>query len=352
MAATQCRMWQCATLSYVLPPTRVSSTLLFFGEFMKTALAWLTGLTCSLASLTAHASCGSASCSLATHVDGLGVDTNAGWQFDLRYEYIKLDQLRSGTQKIDPEYVDGEHTEIYTKNTNIVATIDYNWSNRWGFSVQLPYVKRDHFHIFDNAGTLEEENWDINSLGDVRILGRYTLESAAESKSRDGFQFGIKLATGKTDVVDAAGELAERTLQPGTGTTDIIVGYTHSHPMSIFDQSSQGFVQLQAQYAMGEDDGFRPGNQYRANVGVVFLPTASLSPIVQLNVLRKDRDSGVNAEPADSGAEYLWVSPGLSKMLSHSMRMYGFVQLPLYQRVNGVQLTADWTATIGLHWQL
>lgn len=319
---------------------------------MKAAFPWLTGLTCGFFAISAHASCGSASCSLATHIDGLGVNNQSGWQIDLRYEYIKLDQLRAGTQKVDPQYVDGEHTEIYTKNTNIVATLEYNWVNRWGVSVQLPYVKREHFHIFDNAGTLEPENWDINSLGDVRVLGHYSLEAATDSKSRDGFQFGLKLATGKTNTINTAGEPAERTLQPGTGTTDLLVGYVHTQHMSMFDHNTHGFVQLQAQSALEEDDGFRPGNQYRANIGVIFNPMASLSPIVQLNILRKDRDSGVNAEPAASGAEYLWVSPGMSKMLSHDLRVYGFVQLPLYQRVNGVQLTADWTAAFGIHWQL
>lgn len=29
-------------------------------------------------------------------------------------------------------------------------------------------------------------------------------------------------------------------------------------------------------------------------------------------------------------------------------RLYGFVQLPIYQRVNGTQLTADWAAVAGI----
>jgi len=30
------------------------------------------------------------------------------------------------------------------------------------------------------------------------------------------------------------------------------------------------------------------------------------------------------------------------------MQLYGFVQLPLYQYVNGVQLTADWAVAAGI----
>jgi hypothetical protein len=35
-------------------------------------------------------------------------------------------------------------------------------------------------------------------------------------------------------------------------------------------------------------------------------------------------------------------------MLTKTTQIYGFVQLPLYQRVNGVQLTADWSAVVGV----
>ena len=35
-------------------------------------------------------------------------------------------------------------------------------------------------------------------------------------------------------------------------------------------------------------------------------------------------------------------------MLTPRLQAYGFVQLPLYQYVNGVQLTADWALAAGL----
>jgi len=34
------------------------------------------------------------------------------------------------------------------------------------------------------------------------------------------------------------------------------------------------------------------------------------------------------------------------------LQAYGFVQLPLYQYVNGTQLTADWSVVAGLSWRL
>lgn len=297
-----------------------------------------------------HASCGSATCSLATHIDALGLTTTNGWQLDLRYEYINQDQLRSGTQEVAPEFVDGEHTEKYTKNNNYVTTLDYSVDNRWGLSLQLPYVQREHYHIFVDGADTEDETWDFDSFGDARILGRYLLSAELTEHSQSGVQLGVKLPTGKTDMRNAAGELAERSLQPGTGTTDLIIGYFHTRDLKLFDDNERGFMQLQAQAALDEHDGFRPGNQYRVNAGLVFNPAATLSPIVQFNLLSKGRDHGENAEPADSGGDYLWLSPGFSMQLNHNVRVYGFLQYPLYQRVNGTQLTSDWTASIGISW--
>ena len=44
----------------------------------------------------------------------------------------------------------------------------------------------------------------------------------------------------------------------------------------------------------------------------------------------------------------VFVSPGLSWNFSRDAQLYGFVQLPIYQAVNGVQLTARWSALAGV----
>jgi hypothetical protein len=41
-------------------------------------------------------------------------------------------------------------------------------------------------------------------------------------------------------------------------------------------------------------------------------------------------------------------SPGLSYVLMDRLQLYGFLQLPVYQHVNGVQLTADWAFVSGV----
>ena len=70
--------------------------------------------------------------------------------------------------------------------------------------------------------------------------------------------------------------------------------------------------------------------------------------LLQANALFRGRDSGAQAEPEDSGGKSLWVSPGVSYALTKNIQAYGFVQLPLYQYVNGVQLVATRSFVVGV----
>ena len=53
-------------------------------------------------------------------------------------------------------------------------------------------------------------------------------DSAKQELSFFGLSFGLKLPTGEFDVRNAMGALAERSLQPGTGTTDLLLGAFYS----------------------------------------------------------------------------------------------------------------------------
>jgi hypothetical protein len=140
--------------------------------------------------------------------------------------------------------------------------------------------------------------------------------------------------------------VAERSLQPGTGSTDAIVGAYASGPLGAF--AGHWFVQASFQHAVATTDGFRPGAQGSVNAGVSWPLTDRLALLAQLNALVKGRDGGVNGEPELSGGRYLFASPGLSYALTDTVTAYAFAQLPVYQYVNGTQLTADWSVIGGV----
>lgn len=106
------------------------------------------------------------------------------------------------------------------------------------------------------------------------------------------------------------------------------------------------------QRPLGERDDHQPGQQVTFDVGLRYALSRSLSAQLQLNLLWKDRDQGLNAEPDDSGGRYVFLSPGASHALTTQLQLYGFLPLPLYQYVNGTPLTVDWPAVAGISWKM
>lgn len=302
-----------------------------------------------LTATPAIASCGAAYCSVNTSWENQSALTRPGLHLDLRWEYIDLDNLRSGSAAVAPAGLPGSHDELRTLNRSLLAGVDYNFNRNWGASLQIPLVARDHQHLHNNP-LPELESWQFTALGDVRALGRYRFDGADGAAPSFGLQAGLKLPTGRQDETNDAGEVAERSLQPGTGTTDTLLGAFYSHPIE--GDGAGWFAQLLWQRPLAAHEGYQPGQQLSLDLGAHYAIDLRWNALVQLNTHWKDRDAGAVSEPDDSGGLYVHVSPGLSYTPTGHFRLYAFVQWPLYQYVNGTQLTADWSAAAGVSYRL
>lgn len=316
---------------------------------MKTSkIAILLACAATMPSL-AVASCGSAFCTVNSNWTSESATTESGSVFDLRYEYINQNQRRAGGDNVPAGQIPRDHDEVSTVNRNFLATYSHTFGSGFGVSVIAPIVDRKHFHIQnEDDGSQPPETWKFRELGDVRVVGRYQLPFIGNptQPSTAGITFGAKLPTGRTNVANVNGELAERTLQPGSGTTDAIIGaYYHQ---KLPQWNSTWFTQFQYQHALNSHNNFKPGSQFGVDAGFRYGVTDKLGALVQLNALVKQRDSGAQAEPDDSGGRYVSISPGLSYALTETFQIYGFFQKPVYQHVNGVQLTADKAFVVGL----
>ena len=303
-----------------------------------------------LAPLTASASCGSAFCMVDTQWSMQGVDTSAGTRLDLRYEYINQNRLQSGRSRVGVGELPRDHDETSTLNRNYVGTLDHSFDANWGVNVTVPLVNREHHHLMNNDdGTQTPESWKFTELGDVRVLGRYQFtptESTEHTLGQWGLYFGAKLPTGSHTVANEDGEVAERTLQPGTGTTDALFGAFTRRALPLKDMS--WFAQALVQFPLNTRDDYRPGKRLSIDTGLRYESSERLAFLLQANLLFRGRDSGEQAEPEDSGGRSLWLSPGVSFAVTKNIQAYGFVQLPLYQYVNGVQLVAERSFVFGL----
>lgn len=297
----------------------------------------------------AHATCGSAFCSVNTDWNAQGVHAEPGARVELRYEYLKQDQLRAGSKKVEQGYGNRHHDEVSTVNQAWFATFDYNFASGWGIGAVVPLVQRDHEHIHNHHGAQLPEKWDFTELGDVRITGRYQFPLGSDDPSRQhrvGALFGVKLPTGKTDVDNDEGAEAERSLQPGTGTTDALLGAFYQ--LQLPPRGLSFFAQAAYNVPLNSHDHYKPGERVTVDFGVRYQVVEKVALLLQLNTLWRGRDSGSEAEPDDSGGRYVFVSPGVSVSLGRSVQLFALVEVPVYQHVNGVQLTSDWGATGGI----
>jgi hypothetical protein len=311
----------------------------------QSAIACTGSLALLVAAGAAHASCGTAFCVLNTNWSTQGVAAEPGTaRLDLRYEFVEQKHLQSGTKRVSTDDVAAEETtELRTINRNLLTTLDYAFSKNWAVSVSAPVISRSHSHI-DNA-TGETEKWDFTKVGDTRVLGFYRFDNEKNPVVSHGLIFGLKLPTGKYRVGNDDGVEAERSLQPGTGSTDLVLGGYYSAPGPTRDSS--WFAQVLVQQAVSTKDEFKPGGQFQLNLGYSHPLSNSLQGLVQVNALIKRSDSGANSEPDLSGSRSVFLSPGLAYSLTHDSQLYSFVQLPIYRYYNGIQLSVDWAFVAG-----
>jgi hypothetical protein len=307
------------------------------------------------------ASCGSSSCPLDTRA--LNLPDRGGVTLDLSFQYIDQDQPRIGTRNARVGEIPGEHhDEVRTLNRIATALVSYAPTDRLQLSAAVPFVSRDHRHLassHEHLGNVRTDDntvpeaWQFNGLGDVLLEGRFRVTPHVWAIG------GVKLPTGSHEERNDDGEVAELPIQPGTGSTDGIVGFSFqggtvqpiaaSGPAGHYGRVPY-FASVTYQFRTGATDGYRLGNELQLNAGGAYPLPHRLDLLLQLNGRRRDRDE-IAAEPDEegfTGGTYVYASPGLRWSLADRAAVYGIVQLPLYQKVEGLQLTADRNYVIGL----
>ena len=147
-----------------------------------------------------------------------------------------------------------------------------------------------------------------------------------------------------------AGDALDTSLQAGTGSTDLIAG---AYGYRAVSQDFDAYARVQYQAAVAhkldrEGADFRPGNQLSATIGIRYEANPRIVPQLQLNLVRKSRDTGALADTLDSAGTTAWLSPGVAVGLRGKVQAYAFAQFPVYSRLDGYQLFPRWTATVGL----
>jgi hypothetical protein len=229
--------------------------------------------------------------------------------------------------------------------------------SRLGLNLDLPFIHREHSHIGHENGQDVWEYWNFSGLGDMILSGQLgVLLPAGGIGPYLSLTAGVKLPTGVTNAKNAEGELAEVTIQPGTGSTDAIFGIYYSQSLfavpTLTGKVSRAPISFGLSYqanGKGTDD-YRFGNTLLAHVGMAYQILNGAALPLQLNARFQDfADVGLTGEPRENtGGTWMYLSPGLEVNLSEVFSFNSFVQIPIYQNVHGLQQTARFNLQLGL----
>jgi hypothetical protein len=297
--------------------------------------------------------CATCGCTLSADA-AMGYSAIPGWRLSIEYDYIHQDQLRSGTQAVSgvPAGYELEHD---TLNRYVTAGISYSPSSAWNLLLFVPWVIRTHstYGTYDPTQPLPElSSSRSSSVGDLKLIGSY---QGFLPTNNLGVQLGVKLPTGNyypsVEFYSGpnAGTPLDASLQPGTGSTDVIIGAYYYRAIS---QDFDFFINGQFQSAIKQHldqpgNDYRPGNSTTVSFGLRYESSPRWVPQLQVNLLHKSPDQGALADIQSTAGNVAYISPGFTVGLSAKLHAFAFMQFPVYSNLYGYQLFPRYTASAG-----
>jgi len=260
--------------------------------------------------------------------------SSAGGMLYIDYDYQNQYENWKGDSRAPAENNDDKKIET----SFVTIGVQYMVNRSWGFQIEAPYSNRSFVTTGGDSGMDNvSNNWGV--LGDMRIKGIYTGFSPDMS---NGVTFGFKLPTGNFVHNDAFGDI-DRDTEIGTGSTDILLGAFHRGDITK-DGMWSWYVQGELDLPMLTQNGYRPGTEVDVAGGIYYngwsIGDVKIVPIGQIIGSERTSDSGPNsANPVASGYQRVLVSPGIEVDVN-PVKIYGDVEIPIYQNVTGNQLVA------------
>ena len=257
---------------------------------------------------------------------GTMMPTDTGGSVWLEYNYMDQNINWSGTGRSSP--ANNSDKEIVTNF--VTAAGQYMFNRSWGAEAEMPYDMRTFNTTGDDGGLA---SFHHAAFGDLRVQGIY---SGFSDDMSTGITFGFKLPTG-----DYSYSNFDRDSSLGTGDTSWLLGFYHQ---GVIDGPFNWFTNGLWDHAFTVASHYRPGDEYDAAVGSYYNagPIAgsnNLAPLLQVIGSYRVHDTGFNADPQDSGYRRLLISPGFEYDVD-PVKLYADIEVPVYQNVNGNQLTA------------
>ncbi len=305
-----------------------------------------------LLSARASASCGAMGCSIERDHDAPAKAGRA--RLDLSVQYVDQNVPRALRDRAGIGQVPNpDHDEVRTLSRVWTGRFDYDASERWGFGLSLPLVARYHDHVDVASG--DRNLWRFTGVGDFQTELRWTAwRGEGDASPAVALSLAGKFPTGRVGAHNDEAT-AEVPIQPGSGSYDAIAAanYARNLGWGAGGRANSAFARVAYRKNGPGTRRYQIGDEFQttAGAGVSVLEPLELLAQASLRVRRKDQPGDTPEDVSFTGGEYLQLSPGLRVHLGRGVSAYGYLQLPVYQRVNKQQLTADRSWVFGTTWE-
>jgi hypothetical protein len=270
--------------------------------------------------------------------------TQNGAGLKVAQRYTRLDNVYSGTDKVDNPGVEEEYW------TTEVSGF-YGFTDRFLVLVNLPLRKtRGDGELTEGPGG-EPEREDMTGgatgMGDVSVLGRYTVYTrhTLDATTLLAGVFGVKLPTGSTSQHSDQGEYLDSHLQLGTGSTDLLLGASANHVLGRYSVSANLLASITGEGETG-DTRHRFGNslnydvtgKYRVSPAVIGKSSNELFLSLGVNGEYRQHEKLDGDTVPDSGGHTIYLTPGIQYVAGVHWVFETTWQYAVYHDLNETQL--------------
>src|SRR3989304_2969845 len=316
----------------------------------------LCGLLFSLASgykstVFAVGECGLSCCIGGAATSGVTLAEHIG--LSLQYEYSQMETIKDGNSNISPDEVINNNwmmggsysvpTKMTMQKMSLVAA--YPATEKFQVLGILPYIKNDMVMRMKNSmGMTMNHTMDtVDGIGDITLIGLYTAYTDAPVRptKRLTLGAGLKTPTGKNN---------ERT------STGSLVNYMRAYYPLILQANM--FYHLTTE----GDEGYEVGDQLSLDLIARYQAANYVNIGLELNGIHSAEDEdhdGNFSKPATSmvdntdntGLDSIFLTPGVQIKIPGTGGSADLkYQVPVYQKVNGIQQVTDWKVLTSVTW--
>ncbi len=257
-------------------------------------------------------------------------ETQKKKQFTLGFLYEFQDWKPAHRGKVHLRHEEQER-DVHSRRNDMVYNVimGYGVTDNLSLTLQLPFVERRTKQIKEEEFVGQDEN--SSGIGDVIAYGKYRFYNDLFGAAA---VFGVKAPTGEKDERNKQEIRFGQEEQPGTGSTDFMLGMSLNKTLGLFTLDGSILYQLKG---TGSQD-YEFGDIIRANIsGAYTLKERGEYPGVDLlagiNSQFAEKDHKDNVKISDSGGTTVFFSPGLSSQLTEKVSTSVSVMLPFIQNL-------------------